>query len=1710
MFLMMFCLFVSNVNAQIAVTVTNNTNTTPNLAASYTSLATALTDLNAVTTMTGPVTLVLAAGNETTPSTGLQLGSASLNAVLNATNTVTIIGAGSTTILNAGVGTATPASAVPDGILKLVGVDYVTIDGITFTDGNTTNPATMEVGLGMFKLSATDGCQNNTIQNCIFNMQRVNNATGTTPMVDGSVGIVLMNSTALASTTVLTVTAASGASSNNRFYSNTINGGNYGIVLRGFAASSPFTLADTNNDVGGIALATGNTILNYGGAAAATNPSAAIRIVDQWAANVSFNTINNNNGSGVNHVSTLRGIITSGGTSASLNINNNGITLFGGGTTSQLDGISNGAGSTAAGNSININNNTLVLNYASATGATINGIVNSSSAATVNINGNNISAGSIIPGTGTHILISGGSPVNLNISGNTINNFSRSSATTGTLRGIVITSPTTTVINNNTISNLSYTNAASTGIIEGIYCLSSSIDVTISNNSVNGLTAAGGIITGIREFGVAGNKNIFGNTIYNFSNTAGYAGTGVNYFGIHCSTGVINIYRNKVYGLTSLGTTGANAAGIFVTGGTTSNISNNIIGQLYTPTATGLNAVRGIDISGGTTINIYNNTVRLDATSTSVTTFGSSCLQFNTTPTTVDVRNNIFANASTPAQEGANVATNGISAGIRRTTGTAAVVPANYATSSNKNLFWVNPSAGTNNHTAYAEGTGTVTNLQNTVAALKTFMVNRDQQSVEENPTFVSTTGSNVNFLHINTVTPTAVESGASVIGSVTNDFDGDIRQGAGGYVGTGSAPDIGADEFEGISSTPACTGTPAATNTLSSVASTCSGVNFNLSLSTAYTELNYTYQWQSSPDGIAPYTNIVGQTAATASVNQTAATFYQCVITCTNGGATATSTPFQVTMNSVFTCYCASTYTSGPGTTDGMTNVTLLTLNNTTTQNNVAPYYTFYNAVTIPDLPQNSNQSISITFGSDSNQFGGVWIDWNQDGDLNDVGEFVANNIVTTGANGTIVLTIAVPAGATLGNTLMRVRGGNDTALTNTPCGASSSIYGETEDYIVNIVTNPICSGAPVASNTTAPTSVCSGTNFNLGLSVVQTGTGYTYQWQSSPDGIAPYTNIVGQTAATATLSQTAATFYQCVITCTGSGLTNISTPAQVGLNLQVNCFCPAAVSNTADTEIGNVTYGSLNNGTATPVLSNPTAINAYTSFTSLPATNIVQGETNSFSLRQITSGGTFYAAYANVFIDYNGNGVFDLPAERALSAGPTVVTPLNNLLTGNITIPVTSVTGNVLMRVVLLEGGSNTTPACSPLGAGTTYGEVEDYVLNITPCVAPAITTQPVASASVCENAAVNLSVVATGTGLTYQWKKDTVDIPSATSATYSIPSALVADSGSYTVLVTGACGTILSDPSVVTVTANSSLPTEVVSVCDTYTWAANGTTYTTSGTYTNVVNCVTRTLDLTITPSSSLPTEVVSVCDTYTWAANGTVYTTSGIYTSTTSCVTRTLDLTITPSSSLPTEVVSVCNTTYTWSANGTVYSTGGIYTSTTACVTRTLDLTILTATTPTGTATQTLNGGVAADVTIEDIVVSGTGIIWYPTLADANAGTNPIAAGTVLTDNTSYFAVSVNGTCRSAALEVLVTVVLGNASFDLSQLTHYPNPVKDIFNVKYNKEIISIEVYDLTGRNVISVKPNTLEVQLNMTNLSSAMYIVRLQSVDGITELKVIKN
>lgn len=82
---------------------------------------------------------------------------------------------------------------------------------------------------------------------------------------------------------------------------------------------------------------------------------------------------------------------------------------------------------------------------------------------------------------------------------------------------------------------------------------------------------------------------------------------------------------------------------------------------------------------------------------------------------------------------------------------------------------------------------------------------------------------------------------------------------------------------------------------------------------------------------------------------------------------------------------------------------------------------------------------------------------------------------------------------------------------------------------------------------------------------------------------------------------------------------------------------------------------------------------------------------------------------------------------------------------------------------------------------------------VLTVTPL--PAITQQPL-SVTVCEGAEVSFSVQATGTNLTYQWRRGLTPLPGATTPTLTIPAAVPADGGlSYSCVVSNSCGSVAS---------------------------------------------------------------------------------------------------------------------------------------------------------------------------------------------------------------------------------------------------------------------------------------------------------------------------
>jgi hypothetical protein len=134
---------------------------------------------------------------------------------------------------------------------------------------------------------------------------------------------------------------------------------------------------------------------------------------------------------------------------------------------------------------------------------------------------------------------------------------------------------------------------------------------------------------------------------------------------------------------------------------------------------------------------------------------------------------------------------------------------------------------------------------------------------------------------------------------------------------------------------------------------------------------------------------------------------------------------------------------------------------------------------------------------------------------------------------------------------------------------------------------------------------------------------------------------------------------------------------------------------------------------------------------------------------------------------------------------------------------------------------------------GSGGATGVIEgpltldNVVVNFGACLVPTITTPP-HNVTVESCRETNLSVVATGTGLVYQWTHAGTNLPGTDFPTLNIPIATAANAGTYSVRITNACSsTVATSPNVtLTISPDNVLPTVVSALA-----RADGLTYNVS---------------------------------------------------------------------------------------------------------------------------------------------------------------------------------------------------------------------------------------------------------------------------------------
>lgn len=141
----------------------------------------------------------------------------------------------------------------------------------------------------------------------------------------------------------------------------------------------------------------------------------------------------------------------------------------------------------------------------------------------------------------------------------------------------------------------------------------------------------------------------------------------------------------------------------------------------------------------------------------------------------------------------------------------------------------------------------------------------------------------------------------------------------------------------------------------------------------------------------------------------------------------------------------------------------------------------------------------------------------------------------------------------------------------------------------------------------------------------------------------------------------------------------------------------------------------------------------------------------------------------------------------------------------------------------------------------------------------------------------------------------------------------------------------------------------------------------------------------------------------------------------------------------------------------------------------------------------------------DETLTNLDVTGTNLTWY---SDAN-GQTEIPANTELVDGTTYYVSQNNGECESQLLAITVYTELGVSDISKAEFAYYPNPVKDFLNISGKSKVSKIEIFELSGKQILSKNADNQNVQLNLSSLPSGVYIIKVTSAKTTETFKIIK-
>ncbi|RMA57760.1 T9SS type A sorting domain-containing protein [Ulvibacter antarcticus] len=150
----------------------------------------------------------------------------------------------------------------------------------------------------------------------------------------------------------------------------------------------------------------------------------------------------------------------------------------------------------------------------------------------------------------------------------------------------------------------------------------------------------------------------------------------------------------------------------------------------------------------------------------------------------------------------------------------------------------------------------------------------------------------------------------------------------------------------------------------------------------------------------------------------------------------------------------------------------------------------------------------------------------------------------------------------------------------------------------------------------------------------------------------------------------------------------------------------------------------------------------------------------------------------------------------------------------------------------------------------------------------------------------------------------------------------------------------------------------------------------------------------------------------------------------------------------------------------------------------------------------------------------LIESDGGLPYVISISDIEG--NAIEAATVYlidhTENTitnlseaNYEFVAVAGTYNHRFTLQFVSRTLSTSDFDLADVLVFPNPAQNVLNiVSPNTVLTGIEIFDLRGRSVKTVAITSEATQrIDISNLQSALYLVKISSENGSITKRIVK-